>query len=112
MTEGDLAQIRAEMEESGFVRRHTEKGKGSRKGPSRIPEAKPLHFRSSDGYDIYVGKNNLQNEELTFHVAKPTDIWFHANDIAGSHVILKTEGTPFEQVPDRAFEEAASLAAY
>ena len=112
VTEGDLAQIRAEMEESGFVRRHTEKGKGSRKGPSRIPEAKPLHFRSSDGYDIYVGKNNLQNEELTFHVAKPTDIWFHANDIAGSHVILKTEGTPFEQVPDRAFEEAASLAAY
>lgn len=112
VTEGDLAQIRAEMEESGFVRRHTEKGKGGRKGPSRIPEAKPLHFRSSDGYDIYVGKNNLQNEELTFHVAKPTDIWFHANDIAGSHVILKTEGTPFEQVPDRAFEEAASLAAY
>ena len=112
VTEGDLAQIRAEMEESGFVRRHTEKGKSSRKGPSRIPEAKPLHFRSSDGYDIYVGKNNLQNEELTFHVAKPTDIWFHANDIAGSHVILKTEGTPFEQVPDRAFEEAASLAAY
>lgn len=112
VTEGDLAQIRAEMEESGFVRRHTEKGKGSRKGPSRIPEAKPLHFRSSDGYDIYVGKNNLQNEELTFHVAKPTDIWFHANDIAGSHVILKTEGTPFEQVPDQAFEEAASLAAY
>ena len=112
VTEGDLAQIRAEMEESGFVRRHIEKGKGSRKGPSRIPEAKPLHFRSSDGYDIYVGKNNLQNEELTFHVAKPTDIWFHANDIAGSHVILKTEGTPFEQVPDRAFEEAASLAAY
>ena len=112
VTEGDLAQIRAEMEESGFVRRHAEKGKGSRKGPSRIPEAKPLHFRSSDGYDIYVGKNNLQNEELTFHVAKPTDIWFHANDIAGSHVILKTEGTPFEQVPDRAFEEAASLAAY
>lgn len=112
VTEGDLAQIRAEMEESGFVRRHAEKGKGGRKGPSRIPEAKPLHFRSSDGYDIYVGKNNLQNEELTFHVAKPTDIWFHANDIAGSHVILKTEGTPFEQVPDRAFEEAASLAAY
>lgn len=112
VTEGDLAQIRAEMEESGFVRRHAEKGKGGRKGPSRIPEAKPLHFRSSDGYDIYVGKNNLQNEELTFHVAKPTDIWFHANDIAGSHVILKTEGIPFEQVPDRAFEEAASLAAY
>ena len=111
-TEGDLAQIRAEMEASGFVRRHMEKGKGGRKGPSKIPEAQPLHFRSSDGYDIFVGKNNTQNDELTFHLAKPTDIWFHANDIPGSHVILRTEGTPFEQVPDRAFEEAARLAAY
>lgn len=111
MTEGDLAQIRAEMETSGFVRRHVEK-KGSRKGPSKIPEAKPLHFRSSDGYDIYVGKNNLQNDELSFHTAKASDIWFHANDIPGSHVILKTEGKSFEEVPDRAFEEAARLAAY
>ena len=112
VTEGDLAQIRAEMEASGFVRRHMEKGKGGRKGPAKIPEAQPLHFRSSDGYDIFVGKNNTQNDELTFHLAKPTDIWFHANDIPGSHVILRTEGTPFEQVPDRAFEEAARLAAY
>ena len=112
VTEGDLAQIRAEMEASGFVRRHTEKGKGGRKGPAKIPEAQPLHFRSTDGYDIFVGKNNTQNDALTFHLAKPTDIWFHANDIPGSHVILRTEGTPFEQVPDRAFEEAARLAAY
>ena len=112
VTEGDLAQIRTEMEASGFVRRHMEKGKGGRKGPAKIPEAQPLHFRSSDGYDIFVGKNNTQNDELTFHLAKPTDIWFHANDIPGSHVILRTEGTPFEQVPDRAFEEAARLAAY
>ncbi len=112
VTEGDLAQIRAEMEASGFVRRHMEKGKGGRKGPAKIPEAQPLHFRSTDGYDIFVGKNNTQNDELTFHLAKPTDIWFHANDIPGSHVILRTEGTPFEQVPDRAFEEAARLAAY
>ena len=102
VTEGNLAQIRTEMEASGFVRRHVEKGKG----------AQPIHFRSSDGYDIFVGKNNTQNDELTFHLAKPTDIWFHANDIPGSHVILRTEGTPFEQVPDRAFEEAARLAAY
>ncbi len=110
-TEGDLAQIRAEMEDSGFVRRRTDK-KSARKRPSKIPESEPLHYRSSDGYDIYVGKNNLQNDELSFHVARPSDIWFHANDIPGSHVILKTEGKPFEEVPDRAFEEAARLAAY
>lgn len=110
-TEGDLAQIRAEMEDSGFVRRRTDK-KSARKRPSRIPESEPLHYRSSDGYDIYVGKNNLQNDELSFHVARPSDIWFHANDIPGSHVILKTEGKPFEEIPDRAFEEAARLAAY
>ncbi len=110
-TEGDLAQIRAEMEDSGFVRRRTDK-KSARKRPSRIPESEPLHYSSSDGYDIYVGKNNLQNDELSFHVARPSDIWFHANDIPGSHVILKTEGKPFEEIPDRAFEEAARLAAY
>ncbi len=116
VTEGDLAQVRAEMEECGFVRRHLEKGKkGSgrnKKGPAKLPEAQPMHYLSSDGYDIYVGKNNLQNDELSFHVAKASDIWFHANDIAGSHVILKTEGKPFEEIPDRAFEEAARLAAY
>lgn len=113
VTEGDLAQIRAEMEEAGFLRKHNDKGKGKgKKGPARLPQALPLHFRSSDGYDIYVGKNNTQNDELTFHLAKPTDIWFHANDIPGSHVILRTEGAPFDKVPDRAFEEAARLAAY
>lgn len=111
-TEGDLAQIRKEMEQSGFVRRHASKGSGSGRGGSRTPASVPLHYRSTDGYDIYVGKNNLQNDELSFHTARPSDIWFHANDIPGSHVILKTGKTPFEEVPDRAFEEAARLAAY
>ena len=111
VTEGDLAQVRAEMEEAGFIRKHTGKGKG-KKGPSKLPQALPLHFLSSDGYDIYVGKNNTQNDELTFHLAKPSDIWFHANDIPGSHVILRTGGKAFEEIPDRAFEEAARLAAY
>lgn len=111
VTEGDLAQVRAEMEEAGFIRKHTGKSRG-KKGPSKLPQALPLHFLSSDGYDIYVGKNNTQNDELTFHLAKPTDIWFHANDIPGSHVILRTGGKAFEEIPDRAFEEAARLAAY
>ena len=136
VTEADLAQIREEMELSGFLHRRTD-AKGRGKGDSRpsagksgqngakgsrdasrtgrgrrLPAAKPLHYLSSDGYDIYVGKNNLQNDDLTFRIGKPSDIWFHANDMPGSHVLLRTNGTPFEEVPDRAFEEAARLAAW
>ena len=118
--EGDLAQIRQELEDSGLVRRHTGGGRkkpgfdksGSKKGKARTPVSKPLHYISSDGYDIYVGKNNTQNDQLTFHFAEPTDIWMHANDIPGSHVILRSGGKTMEEIPDRAFEEAASLAAW
>ena len=58
---------------------------------------------------MYVGKNNLQNEELTFHFATGSDWWFHAKGVPGSHVILKTDGS---DIPDRTFEEAGRLAAY
>ena len=118
--EGDLAQIRQELEDSGLVRRHTGAGKkrpgfdksGSKKGRARTPVSRPLHYVSSDGYDIYVGKNNTQNDQLTFHFAEPNDIWMHANDMPGSHVILRSAGRSMEEIPDRAFEEAASLAAW
>ena len=66
-------------------------------------------FRSSDGFHIYVGKNNYQNEELTFKMATGNDWWFHAKGIPGSHVIVKSEG---QELPDRVFEEAGALAAY
>ena len=66
-------------------------------------------YISSDGYHMYVGKNNLQNEELTFHFAVGNDWWFHAKQAPGSHVIVKTHG---DELPDRTFEEAARLAAY
>ena len=121
VTESDLAQIRKEMEDSGFVHRHTQDSRGRKGGSgaaqkgrkaSRLPEARPLHYISSDGYDIYVGKNNLQNDELTFRTAKSEDVWFHANDMPGSHVLLRANGTPFEEIPDRTFEEAARLAAW
>ena len=108
-TEGDLAQIRQELEESGFIHKHTS---GKKKGSQKTPAGKPLHYVSSDGFDIYVGKNNIQNDELTFRFASASDIWFHANDMPGSHVILKADGKGFEEIPDRAFEEAAALAAY
>lgn len=102
MQEEDLVQIREELIESGYIRR-----KGSAKKVKVT--SRPFHYVSSDGFHIYVGKNNFQNDELTFKFANGGDWWFHAKQIPGSHVILKTEGA---EVPDRAFEEAARLAAY
>jgi len=116
--EGDLAQIRQELEDSGLVKRHNHAGSKRRpgydksKGRARTPVSKPLHYISSDGYDIYVGKNNTQNDQLTFHFSDPGDIWLHANDMPGSHVILRAGGKSMDEIPDRAFEEAASLAAW
>ena len=71
--------------------------------------SKPYHYLSSDGFDIYVGKNNYQNDELTFQFATGNDWWFHAKGAPGSHVIVKTNG---QELPDRTFEEAGKLAAY
>ncbi|WP_026652274.1 Rqc2 family fibronectin-binding protein [Butyrivibrio proteoclasticus] len=103
--EADLAQIRQELHQSGYIK-SAGTGKNGRK--EKIT-SKPIHYRSSDGFDIYVGKNNIQNDELTFKVANGGDWWFHAKKIPGSHVVLLTKG---QEVPDRAFEEAAALAAY
>lgn len=107
-TEGDLIQVRQELEQEGFVKRTAV----SRKGKERSAEGKPMHYVSSDGYDLFVGRNNIQNDQISFHLAAPSDIWFHANDIPGSHVILKTNGEKMDDIPDRVFEEAASLAAW
>lgn len=104
-TEGDLAQIKEELIQAGYVKRHAS-GKNAKK---QKLTSQPLHYISSDGYDIYVGKNNLQNEELTFKFANGGDWWFHAKGIPGSHVVVKTGG---DELPDRTFEEAARLAAY
>ena len=84
------------------------KKRGPRDKKAKIT-SRPLHYLSSDGFHIYVGKNNFQNEELTFRFAVGNDWWFHAKGIPGSHVIVKTEG---KELPDRTFEEAARLAAY
>lgn len=98
----DLIQIRDELVEYGFIRKH----KGGKKQKTK---SKPFHYISSDGYDIYVGKNNYQNDELTFKFATGNDWWFHAKGMPGSHVIVKNkEG----EMPDRVFEEAGQLAGY
>ena len=100
--EEDLTQIKEELSQAGYIRRRQQKKK------AKIL-SRPLHYVSSDGYHMYVGKNNLQNEELTFHFASGNDWWFHAKGVPGSHVILKSGG---DEVPDRTFEEAGRLAAY
>lgn len=103
LCEEDLAQIREELTESGYIRR-----KGGR--AKQKTASKPFHYISSDGFHIYVGKNNYQNDELTFKTATGNDWWFHAKKLPGSHVIVRL-GTARE-LPDRTFEEAARLAAY
>ncbi|MBO6242866.1 MAG: NFACT family protein [Butyrivibrio sp.] len=103
--EADLAQIRKELVESGYIKSHPT----AKNGRKEKITSKPFHYISSDGFDIYVGKNNYQNDELTFKTANGGDWWFHAKKIAGSHVVLITGG---KEVPDRAFEEAAALAAF
>jgi len=102
LLEEDLVQIKEELVESGYIRR---------KGNARKVKvtSKPFHFISSDGYHMYVGKNNFQNDELTFQFARGDDWWFHAKGMPGSHVIVKSEG---KELPDRTFEEAGRLAAH
>lgn len=100
--EEDLAQIKEELIASGYIRR---KG-GSKKVKFT---SRPFHYVNEDGFHMYVGKNNYQNDELTFKFASGGDWWFHAKGIPGSHVVVKTDG---RELPDKAFEDAARLAAY
>lgn len=106
LQEEDLVQIKEELIESGYMKR-----KGGMKGKQKRERitSKPFHYISSDGYHIYVGKNNYQNEELTFKFATGNDWWFHAKGIPGSHVVVKSNG---DELPDKVFEEAGKLAAH
>lgn len=102
-TEEDLVQIKKELMDCGYIR----KSFGKQKAVAVTSGI--LHYISSDGFHIYVGKNNIQNDYLTFKLATGNDWWFHAKGIPGSHVIVKSEN---KELPDRTFEEAGSLAAY
>ena len=102
-TEQELEEIRAELQAGGYVKADT--------GKKRIKQSKlpPMRFESTDGYPIYVGRNNRQNDELTFKLARKDDIWLHASKVHGSHVIISCGGT---QPPDDTVTQAAQLAAY
>lgn len=101
-SEDDLTSIKTELAQTGYIKKQN-------KGKKKKLASKPLHYISSDGYDIYVGKNNIQNEYITFDLATGNDWWFHSKNVPGSHVIVKSRN---EELPDRVFEEAAALAAY
>ena len=105
--EDDLIAIRRELEEAGYVKATHTSGKG-KKRPKK-EESAPIHYVTPDGFHIYVGKNNFQNDELTFKFANGNDWWFHLKGAPGSHVILKTEG---REVSDSAMEQAAAVAAF
>lgn len=102
-TEEDLIEIRDELYRSGYAA----KLKGY-KPPKQI-KARPMRFRTSGGYELLVGRNNMQNDHLTFKMAEKHDIWFHTKDIPGSHVIMVTGG---DEPSERDYTEAAGIAAH
>ena len=100
-TESEIAELREELAEQGYIRRQNAKGKP----PKALP---PMRFRS-DGFVIRVGRNNRQNDRLTCKESEKTDIWLHTKDITGSHVIITADG---REIPDEVILTAARLAAY
>lgn len=112
VAEDDLSEIKRELTEFGYIKRKAidRTNRSTKKSsPKKQAKSKPLHYISTDGYHIYVGKNNYQNDELTFEFADGGDWWFHAKKLPGSHVIVKSGGS---ELPDLTFEEAARLAAH
>lgn len=104
--ESEINEIRQELIQEGYIKNKKENKKGAKAAQK---PSKPMHYISSSGFDIYVGKNNLQNDYLTLKLASVNDLWFHTKDIPGSHVIVKTEG---REPDDNTLLEAANLAAY
>ena len=102
-TDAELEEIKRELQEGGYLRAES--------GKRKVKQAKlaPMRFESTDGYPIYVGRNNRQNDELTFKLARKDDIWCHASKVHGSHVIISCGGTT---PPDDTITQAAQLAAY
>jgi len=102
-SEQELEEIRQELHAGGYVKADT----GKRK--MKQSKLQPMRFVSTDGFSIYVGRNNRQNDELTFKLARKDDLWLHASKVHGSHVIVACAGRP---VPDDTVTQAAQLAAY
>ena len=102
-TDGELEEIKQELQQGGYLRADANKRK------MKQAKSKPMVFTSTDGFSIYVGRNNHQNDELTFKAARKDDIWCHASKVHGSHVIISCGGV---QPPDDTITQAAQLAAH
>jgi predicted ribosome quality control (RQC) complex YloA/Tae2 family protein len=102
-SESEVQEIHEELIKAGYLR------PGKVKGVKSLPPSRPLHFISSDGYDIYVGRNNHQNDQLTLKTARKDDMWLHTQKIPGSHVIIKAQDG---EISSQALGEAALLAAH
>jgi Predicted RNA-binding protein homologous to eukaryotic snRNP len=102
-SERELAEIRQELADEGFIRRRRE---AAGKTPPKLP---PLRFVSDDGFTIHVGRNNQQNDRLTLKDSRNSDVWLHTMKVPGSHTVIDCEG---KQPPERTIEQAAQLAAY
>lgn len=105
--ESELNEIRLELISNGYLQENSSKQKRSASSV-KLPPSKPYSFISRDGFEIFVGKNNRQNDKLTLSTADPSDTWLHVKDIHGSHVIIKNSG----KLTDTALFDAAMLAAY
>ena len=102
-TDAELEEIKMELQSGGYIRAD------DRKRKMKAGKLPPMRFESTDGYPIYVGRNNRQNDELTFKMARKDDLWLHASKVHGSHVIISCGGTT---PPDDTVTQAAQLAAY
>ena len=102
-TDAELQEIRLELSQSGYLK----KGRNSSTDKTLKP-LQPIKLKSKDGFDIWVGRNNLQNDKLTLKTAKGDDLWLHTKDIPGAHVIVFAGG---REIPESTIEEAAHIAA-
>ncbi|AZR72978.1 hypothetical protein BBF96_05965 [Anoxybacter fermentans] len=102
----DLEEIREELIEEGYIKKPPKKATPNQ----HQLKNKPMKFKSSDGFDILVGRNNRQNDRLTKKIASREDLWFHVKEIPGSHVVIRNHDR--RDIPERTLLEAATLAAY
>lgn len=103
--DAELLEIRQELSSQGYIKGYKLKNKNQKPLP-------PIKYISSDGYTILCGRNNIQNDTLTLKLAKKSDLWFHTQSIPGAHILLLTNGKDKNDIPDRTFNQALTIAAY
>lgn len=101
-TDSEITAIKSELASQGYIKKVNDRKKEQK-------ALKPMHFKTRDGFDVYVGRNNIMNDKLTMKTAKNYDTWFHVQSAAGSHVICETSG---KQISDGAIHDCAVIAAY